>query len=659
MKKTLFIISLVISLLLLLSCDNNPTNPGGGGGGKYRTLKIINNISSTDNVITEVRFRSPSNLTTQESWGASISGSTIRPDEHRTLTVPEEFIANNAVDVRAMTQGGRELVKQNVYLHSGAEIEFIDDEIVIWNNLQVGGNTINAVHVWMYDGTNTTNPNEGPNLISASIAADEEQKVVLRVPLYKDVLYSMCIYTTSNDRIERPNQFLVHGSRVEMRTSTIYIRNGISNATGLEISEVYIRKFVEGNTSENWGRNNIHNSIAYSAEGDGFRLPLYETLVSNQSYEVQCVTNSGYVHKKSNIILYDDIKLIFTSADSSTPRANVSITINTDNHCSIEGANIKLLNLGTLVEFNQAATAGSDIVLIQGVYYGIYTLTITHPSYASYTQSVFNVDTSVITHSTTLIALVGSVTINLTASNGASVNGAVVKIVNNDNATITQTKTASTNLVSFTDVYFGAYTLTITHPNHPIFTLNPLNVDSVTFSYIANLTKEYSVGDTGPGSGIVFYDKGSYSNGWRYMEAAPASTEFTATWGCYTVVSYNYTSYYTVGGTQNNMGAGKNNTALIVAKSAEIGELNRAAQGCALMDIGGCDDWYLPSRGELLEMYAKRSVIGGFATDRYSYYYWSSSEYSQYLATSVGFYDGRIYDEYKTYTGRVRACRQF
>ena len=32
----------------------------------------------------------------------------------------------------------------------------------------------------------------------------------------------------------------------------------------------------------------------------------------------------------------------------------------------------------------------------------------------------------------------------------------------------------------------------------------------------------YSIGDIGPAGGYIFYDKGYYSDGWRYLEAAPA-----------------------------------------------------------------------------------------------------------------------------------------
>ncbi|MCK9288468.1 MAG: hypothetical protein M0P29_12990, partial [Sphaerochaetaceae bacterium] len=38
-------------------------------------------------------------------------------------------------------------------------------------------------------------------------------------------------------------------------------------------------------------------------------------------------------------------------------------------------------------------------------------------------------------------------------------------------------------------------------------------------------TTTYHLGDTGPAGGYVFYDKDSYSDGWRYMELAPEDAE--------------------------------------------------------------------------------------------------------------------------------------
>jgi len=40
----------------------------------------------------------------------------------------------------------------------------------------------------------------------------------------------------------------------------------------------------------------------------------------------------------------------------------------------------------------------------------------------------------------------------------------------------------------------------------------------------------YRIGDTGPAGGLIFYDKGNITGGWRYLEAAPASTEVKVIW---------------------------------------------------------------------------------------------------------------------------------
>lgn len=39
----------------------------------------------------------------------------------------------------------------------------------------------------------------------------------------------------------------------------------------------------------------------------------------------------------------------------------------------------------------------------------------------------------------------------------------------------------------------------------------------------------------GPAGGLIFYDKGIYSDGWRYLKAAPSDQSTSTPWGCYGV----------------------------------------------------------------------------------------------------------------------------
>jgi hypothetical protein len=153
----------------------------------------------------------------------------------------------------------------------------------------------------------------------------------------------------------------------------------------------------------------------------------------------------------------------------------------------------------------------------------------------------------------------------------------------------------------------------------------------------------------GPAGGWIFYDKGAYFNGWRYLEAAPVETEFTAPWGAYGKE---------VSGTTAMVGTGKRNTQVIVEYLRSIGESGRAAQLCDSVVMDGYDDWFLPSEDELNLMYQnlKQKGLGDFSNT----WYWSSSQYDIYRSLVQDFGDGRqsCYGD-KRGTWSVRCVRAF
>ena len=150
------------------------------------------------------------------------------------------------------------------------------------------------------------------------------------------------------------------------------------------------------------------------------------------------------------------------------------------------------------------------------------------------------------------------------------------------------------------------------------------------------------IGQTGPGGGIVFYDKGNNNNGWQYLEAAPADQSNVLPWGCFGLE---------IQGIEYTIGSGQNNTTLITANCNEI---NTAAKNCENLVLGGKSDWFLPSRDELFLM-KKNGILNPVN-------YWSSSQhsvdpvhYSWYLCGCVNF------DSYwgKGDNAFVRAIRAF
>lgn len=164
--------------------------------------------------------------------------------------------------------------------------------------------------------------------------------------------------------------------------------------------------------------------------------------------------------------------------------------------------------------------------------------------------------------------------------------------------------------------------------------------------------REFSVGETGPAGGIVVYDKGDRTDGWRYLEAAPTDAfDSNSDW-----INYAWRDFRR--GTSPDIGAGHENTATIVqAIGQDCTQIwdrttNRFQTWCPetrdpakygawsahFYNAGGYADWHLPSTGELQQVYQYR----GFLDSHFPGYYWSSTEnidhasYAQIVSFSNG-----------------------
>ena len=176
-------------------------------------------------------------------------------------------------------------------------------------------------------------------------------------------------------------------------------------------------------------------------------------------------------------------------------------------------------------------------------------------------------------------------------------------------------------------------------------------------------TTNYNVGTTGSSGGIVFYDKGSYSNGWRYMETALVDSQVSE-WGCEGSLITNTSS--------STIGAGLLNSVLIanyhdnlnnyyinpsVCNSSNNGTV--ASKKALIFEINNTTDWFLPSENELSLMYENLKVenLGSFSNSNY----WSSTQANNDAAIAIDFSTGETITLPKTSSSnvKVRAIRYF
>jgi len=179
-------------------------------------------------------------------------------------------------------------------------------------------------------------------------------------------------------------------------------------------------------------------------------------------------------------------------------------------------------------------------------------------------------------------------------------------------------------------------------------------------TYTERRGETYTVGDVGPGGGIVFYvsttpftSTGSdCDSNCRYLEVAPApvSGDIARTWAS----GENSEAAVPGEATATAVGSGMSNTNAIVAQTG-----NRAESSAAVYaheyEYGGKTDWYLPSGDELLELYLVHDKIGGM----WEGIYWSSSEAVGIYAWLRIFNNGLVYGVSKSEESLVRPVRAF
>ena len=122
-------------------------------------------------------------------------------------------------------------------------------------------------------------------------------------------------------------------------------------------------------------------------------------------------------------------------------------------------------------------------------------------------------------------------------------------------------------------------------------------------------------------------------------------------------------SYVTTGATATTVGTGSANTDAIIAAQGAT-ETSYAAGVARAYTGGGFTDWFLPSKDELNQMYTNKATINTTASANggsnfSNNYYWSSTEFNNYVAWRQYFTNGGQGNTNKGNTYGVRAVRAF
>ena len=141
-----------------------------------------------------------------------------------------------------------------------------------------------------------------------------------------------------------------------------------------------------------------------------------------------------------------------------------------------------------------------------------------------------------------------------------------------------------------------------------------------------------SVGDIGPGGGIVFYDAGSMQSWGRFLEAKPYAVPADGVWGNSSLITKGVAA-------NKQIGAGYFNSALMYLDGSTV--MSRLwGSYFGLHANGGKASFYLPSKDELDALYNYWKISGDSRLNYPAAPIWTSSEASATFAWYQLFQDG-------------------
>ncbi|MDA7578747.1 DUF1566 domain-containing protein, partial [Flavobacteriales bacterium] len=404
-----------------------------------------------------------------------------------------------------------------------------------------------------------------------------------------------------------------------LNQNVIYLCN-VNNSDATRFPLIKNSKFYNNNVTggvvifngENSKMENcvIRDNVAYTG------VHFYQGFLSHNLLNSTIVNNSGYG--------------LFVEAIHRASIANIENSIIWGNNSNLEQIGIQLsqqtlslnIDYSVLQGGNNYTQIGNGSIFLMTDNYGSNNLEVDPDLNTDYSLSNFSPAIGAGNSSTAFsIDILGGIRPNPAGSNpdmGAYENslatpdilGCMDSLATNYNASANISDSSCTNCYATADIGSD----TISGCDSVLISTNTITNATYNWS-TSNVLIPLQIGDTYQG-GIVFY-LDSLGGG---LISAPSDQSTGAEWGCYgTQIS---------GADGTAIGTGYQNTIDIEAGCTTPGT---AADICANLTLGGYSDWFLPSKGELIEIY---STLGPNAFGQYNnnIAYWTSSEYSEYAA---------------------------